>query len=87
MCTHFNLSLRAQRGNLDAVAMMVRRRVLNLNEIATWFDRLTMSGCALRNDGASFDRLRMSGGSPSPIKGEGEERVFTSMDRIDRIFG
>ena len=31
--------------------MMVRRRVLNLNEIATWFDRLTMSGCAPRNDG------------------------------------
>ena len=35
-----NLSLRAQRGNLVAVAMvavaiMVRRRVLNLNEIAT----------------------------------------------------
>ena len=37
--------------------------MFNLNEIATWFDRLTMSGCALRNDGASsFDRLRMSGG-------------------------
>ena len=31
--------------------MVVRRRVLNLNEIATWFDRLTMSGCAPRNDG------------------------------------
>ena len=30
--------------------MMVPRRVLNLNEIATWFDRLTMSGCAPRND-------------------------------------
>jgi hypothetical protein len=35
MRTHFNLSLRAQRGNLGAVAMMVRRRVLNLYEIAT----------------------------------------------------
>ena len=30
--------------------MMVPRHVLNLNEIATWFDRLTMSGCAPRND-------------------------------------
>ena len=48
--THFNLSLRAQRGNLVAVAMVVCRRVFNLNEIATWFDRLTMSGCAPRND-------------------------------------
>ena len=41
MRTHFNLSLRAQRGNLVAaamvaVAMMVHRCVLNLNnEIAT----------------------------------------------------
>ena len=46
----FLMSLRAQRGNLVAVAMMVPRHVLNLNEIATWFDRLTMSGCAPRND-------------------------------------
>ena len=30
--------------------MVVCRRVFNLNEIATWFDRLTMSGCAPRND-------------------------------------
>jgi hypothetical protein len=44
------MPLRAQRGNLVAVAMMVPRHVLNLNEIATWFDRLTMSGCAPRND-------------------------------------
>ncbi len=44
------LSLRAQRGNLVAVAMVISRRVFNLNEIATWFDRLTMSGCAPRND-------------------------------------
>ena len=29
------LSLRAQRGNLVAVAMVVCRRVFNLNEIAT----------------------------------------------------
>ena len=36
MRTHFNLSLRAQRGNLVAAAMMVHRCVLNLNnEIAT----------------------------------------------------
>ena len=47
--THFNLSLRAQRGNLVvvamfAVAMMVRRRVFNLNEIATSLDKLGMSG-------------------------------------------
>ena len=33
-CVH-TLSLRAQRGNLVAVAMMVRRRVFNLIEIAT----------------------------------------------------
>ena len=38
------LSLRAQRGNLVGVAMMVPRHVLNLIGIATWFDRLTMSG-------------------------------------------
>ena len=37
-------------GNLDGVAMVVCRRVFNLNEIATWFDRLTMSGYAPRND-------------------------------------
>ena len=30
--------------------MVVCRRVFNRNEIATWFDRLTMSGCAPRND-------------------------------------
>ena len=30
--------------------MVVCQRVLSLNEIATWFDRLTMSGCAPRND-------------------------------------
>ena len=38
----FLMSLRAQRGNLVAVAMMVPRHVLNLNEIAT--------RCAPRND-------------------------------------
>ena len=32
---HPHLSLRAQRGNLVAVAMVVCRRVFNLNEIAT----------------------------------------------------
>ena len=46
----FLMSLRAQRGNLVAVAMMVPRSVLNLHEIATWFDRLTMNGYAPRND-------------------------------------
>ena len=30
--------------------MVICRRVFNLNEIATWFDRLTMSGYAPRND-------------------------------------
>ena len=36
--------------------------------IATWFDRLTMSGCAPGNDGG----LRFSPSPlPSPIKGEG----------------
>ena len=29
---------------------MVPRSVLNLHEIATWFDRLTMNGYAPRND-------------------------------------
>ena len=53
------LSLRAQRGNLVAVATVVCRRVFNLNEIATWFDRLTMSGCAPRNDSRPiwFDKV------------------------------
>ena len=46
----FLMSLRAQHGNLAAVATVVCRRVFRLNEIATWFDRLTMSGCAPRND-------------------------------------
>ena len=32
------------------VAIVVCRRVFSLIEIATWFDRLTMSGCAPRND-------------------------------------
>ena len=39
--------------------MVICRRVFNFNEIATWFDRLTMSGCAPRNDRASFDKLGM----------------------------
>ena len=35
--------------------MVVCRRVFNLNEIATWFDRLTMSGWAPSNDrGGNF---------------------------------
>ena len=46
--THFNLFKGG--GNLVAVAMVVCRRVFYRNEIATWFDRLTMSGCAPRND-------------------------------------
>ena len=33
--TCFNLSLRAERGNLVAVAMVVPQRVFNVNEIAT----------------------------------------------------
>ena len=86
------LSLRAQRGNLVAAAMVVCRRVLNLNEIATWFDRLT--GCArvlnLNEIATWFDRLTMSGCAlrnegalrispspqPSPIEGEGEGTGF-----------
>ena len=39
---NFNLSLRAQRGNLVTVAMVVCRRVFNLNEIATPLDKLGM---------------------------------------------
>ena len=38
------VSLRAQRGNLVAVATAVRRRVFNLIEIATSLDELGMSG-------------------------------------------
>ena len=39
--------------------MVVCRRVFNLNEIATWFDRLTMSGCAPGNDSRPvwFDKV------------------------------
>ena len=39
--------------------MVACRRVFNLNEIATWFDRLTMSGCAPCNDSRPvwFDKL------------------------------
>ncbi len=37
------LSLRAQRGNLDAVAMVVARRVLNLTGIATSLTLLAMT--------------------------------------------
>ena len=41
---------------------------VSLIEIATWFDRLTMSGCAPRNG----MRLRLPPSPlPSPIKGEG----------------
>ena len=47
---HCDPALDAGVGNLVAVATAVCRRVFNLNEIATWFDRLTMSGCAPRND-------------------------------------
>ena len=47
---HCDPVLDAGVGNLDEVAMVVHRRVLNLTGIATWFDRLTMSGCAPHND-------------------------------------
>ena len=47
---HCDSVLDAGLDNLVAVAMVVCRRVFNPNEIATWFDRLTMSGCAPRND-------------------------------------
>ena len=74
MRTHFNLSLRAQRGNLVAVAMVVCRRVFNLNEIATWFDRLTMSGCAPRNDSRPvwFDKV-------------GTRKAWSEIDEPDRL--
>ena len=36
--------------------MVICRRVFNLNEIATWFDRLTMSGYAPRNDMRETER-------------------------------
>ena len=47
---HCDPVLDAGVGNLDEVAMVVHRRVLNLTGIAAWFDRLTMSGCAPHND-------------------------------------
>jgi hypothetical protein len=57
-----NLSLRAQRGNLVAIATADRRRVFSLIEIATWFDRLTMSGFAPRNDrGTGVSQLSRNG--------------------------
>ena len=55
---HCDPVLDTKGGNLVAVAMMVRRRALSLNEIATWFDRLTMSGCAPRNDRWGVGALR-----------------------------
>ena len=69
-------------GNLGTVAMVVCRLVLNLNEIATWFDRLTMSGYAPRNDSRPvwFYKVSTREGQglsvlqelPSPLMGEGE---------------
>ena len=56
---HCDPVLDAGVGNLDGVAMVVHRRVLNLTGIAAWFDRLTMSGCAPRNDRAAL--LTMTG--------------------------
>ena len=56
---HCDPVLDAGVGNLDEVAMVVHRRVLNLTGIATWFDRLTMSGCAPHNDRAAL--LTMTG--------------------------
>ena len=61
MRTHFVIAtpaLDAGVGNLVAVATVVRRRVFSLIEIATWFDRLTMSGCAPRNDRLKRVRVR-----------------------------
>ena len=55
--------------------MMVPRHVLNRNEIATWFDRLTMSGCAPRNDSRLvwFDKVgtrehSATNGTTTPLK-------------------
>ena len=55
--------------------MMVPRHVLNRNEIATWFDRLTMSGCAPRNDSRLvwFDKVgtrehSTTNGTTTPLK-------------------
>ena len=70
MCTHLichcDPVLDAGVGNLGAVAMVVCRHVLNINGIATWFDRLTMSGYAPRND----RWVRPSPPAPLPV-GEG----------------
>ena len=46
LCLGVGLSLRAQRGNLNAVAMMIHRRVLNLTGIATSLTLLAMTGVA-----------------------------------------
>ena len=56
---HCDPVLDAGVGNLVALAMVVCQRVFSLNEIATWFDRLTMSGCAPRNDSRPvwFDKV------------------------------
>ena len=56
---HCNPVLDVGVGNLVAVATAVRRRAFSLIEIATWFDRLTMSGCAPRND--RLKRVRPDG--------------------------
>ena len=59
MPTLFNLSLRGAsahpelvegRGNLDEAEQTATNRRCYGEEIATWFDRLTMSDCAPRND-------------------------------------
>ena len=53
------------------------------NGIATWFDRLTMSGCANGDDGG----LRISPSpQPSPIEGEGEGTGFYIDEQDGRDF-
>ena len=52
-----------------------------MDGIATWFDRLRMSGWALRND----IRLRISPSpQPSPIEGEGEGTGFYLDEQDER---
>ena len=55
---HCDPVLDAGVGDPVAVATAVRRRMFNPIEIATWFDRLTMSGYAPRNDGLKWVRVR-----------------------------
>ena len=59
------------------------------NGIATWFDRLTM----ILRQAQDERKVVIAGGefhphpNPLPSRERGKGRVFTSMDRMDRIRG